>query len=41
MKNVRRLVIVSLAWGIVSGARVSRDLRNGWLLANSDEDIRL
>lgn len=41
MPKIRHMVMVTLAWSLVNGIRVSRDVRNGWLLANADEDIQL
>jgi hypothetical protein len=39
--HVRRLVALGVAWSIVSGIHVARDVRNGWLLAHSDRDVRI
>lgn len=41
MLSVRRLLAVTLAWSLVKGLDVATEVRNGWLLASSDRDVRV
>jgi len=41
MKNMSKLLAVAMTWSVVSGLRLSNQVRNGWVLAHSDRDVRL
>lgn len=40
MRNLQRLAVLALVWSAKRGFELGDQLHHGWLLANSDRDIK-
>lgn len=40
MGNLRRLTVLALVWSAKKGFELSDQVHRGWVLANSDQDVR-
>ncbi|MFN7148071.1 MAG: hypothetical protein ACK4V6_01185 [Microthrixaceae bacterium] len=41
MEQLRRLALQGLVWSARKGFELGDQIHNGWVLANSDHDVRL
>jgi hypothetical protein len=40
MENVRRMALLALVWSAKKGFELGDQVHRGWVLANSDQDVR-
>jgi len=40
MQRIRHLILATLEWSIKQGFDLGNQIHHGWVLANSDRDVR-